>query len=338
VGLALAVAGALWAVGRGDPVDRLMARTMRAVGAAGATVAFGPVDAAPAVRAYGLADAETGAAMTPGARFRLASLSKPVTAAAILSLVREGAAALDDRLATLRPETQAAADARLGAVSLRDLLRHSAGWDAAEAGDPFFAPHPPMADCAPIAAASLGQPLQFAPGARYAYSNLGYCWLGLVLAERFGSYEAAVRALVPGASALTLDGGAVEATGRVALADARLPAMLPAVIAPAGGWIGSAAGAFAVAAAAVDPAVFERPPYASGRDHYGLGWRVWPAPEGPTLTHFGSLPGVFTVAVRKQDGTAFVALFTGRPQDGAATLEAVLDIVRRLDLRRLSAR
>jgi N-acyl-D-amino-acid deacylase len=338
-GLALLAATA---ARQGDALDTLMRRALDATGAPGAVVAWGRPGAPPTLRAYGLADPATGRAMTVEDRLKIASLSKPVTAAAILALVRDGSLALDDRLAALLPAAARGVDPRMAAVTVRDLLRHSGGWDRAAAPDPFFLSAPAVAaltgrdpaaiaDCAPLADALLARPLQFAPGARFAYANVGYCWLGRLLAARFGAYAAAVRALVPEAAGLSLDPAAATAPGSAAPAERDFLVGRPAVIGPAGGWIGRAADVFAVAARPLDPAVTERPPYADDpAQHFGLGWRVWPGPDGPTLTHYGAMPGAFAVAVRRADGTVLVALFNGRPRDDERAFAAILEQVARL--------
>src|SRR5690606_2577934 len=54
-------------------------------------------DGQPLVRrGYGLADLETGTPVTPDTNFRLASVSKQFTAAAILLLAQDGKLSLDD--------------------------------------------------------------------------------------------------------------------------------------------------------------------------------------------------------------------------------------------------
>src|SRR5690606_3604362 len=49
--------------------------------------------------------------------------------------------------------------------------------------------------------------------------------------------------------------------------------------------------------------------------YYGLGWRVWPQGETYRLTHFGSLPGMFSVAVAYPDGCTAVMLLNDRPKN-----------------------
>lgn len=133
---------------------------------------------------------------------------------------------------------------------------------------------------------------QFAPGARYAYSNTGYCLLGAAVAEATGlAYEAAVRASYPEAEAMGYD----------------------QLLGPAGGWSGTAALFHRFASRPLDPAVTASPVPRRGDTPYGLGWGVG---ENGTLAHFGWLTTRkhFTGAPRSGDYVA-VALFEGVPRD-----------------------
>src|SRR5207247_957030 len=81
-------------------------------------------------------------------------------------------------------------------------LQHTGGWDGAKSFDPMFRPlliarsvgvEPPAGPEAVIRY-MLGQPLDFDPGQRYAYSNFGYCLLGRVIEKASGrGYEDYVR-------------------------------------------------------------------------------------------------------------------------------------------------
>ncbi len=142
---------------------------------------------------YGFADKEHGRAARADSLFRIASLSKPITAVAVLKLVEEGRLGLDDKafrlLDDLRPPPGAFFDSRLTEITVRDLLRHSGGFDRAASGDPMFKPMdiawvmgtPPPASAETIIRYMLTQPLDFPPGMRFAYSNFGYCVLGRVI-------------------------------------------------------------------------------------------------------------------------------------------------------------
>lgn len=150
---------------------------------------------------YGQADKEENQNVVPESLFRIASISKPVTAVAVLKLYEDGLLDLDEKafniLNDLEPPT-GAADSRIYEITIRDLLQHSGGWDRELSFDPMFmsrsiaeamAVQSP-ADAETIIRYMMGQPLDFSPGERYAYSNFGYCVLGRIIERVTGqSYE-----------------------------------------------------------------------------------------------------------------------------------------------------
>lgn len=160
-------------------------------------------------RGYGLADRERKIAATPATLFRIASVSKPITAVAILKLVELHRLDLDSPAwKILGPEAMAAAnkigaiDPRLERITVRHLLHHTGGWDRDKSFDPMFRSSliaDKMGDPRPASPDSVirymsGQPLDFDPGARYAYSNFGYCLLGRIIEKLSGeSYEQFVK-------------------------------------------------------------------------------------------------------------------------------------------------
>ena len=81
-------------------------------------------DGAPIVRkAYGRADLEHGVAAAPATNYRLASVTKQFTAAAILLLVEDGRVGLDDPVRRWLPSLPASDDA----ITIRHLLTHTGG-------------------------------------------------------------------------------------------------------------------------------------------------------------------------------------------------------------------
>jgi N-acyl-D-amino-acid deacylase len=156
------------------------------------------------VRGYGRADPDKPAPVHAETLFRIASLSKPITAVAVLKLVEEKKLSLEARaletagLAPLAGPGGGHADERLVKITVRHLLQHTAGWDRSQSGDPMFRwkqfTQPTSSDCpvnpSGIIRHMLGQRLDFDPGTRYAYSNFGYCLLGRVIERVSGQpYE-----------------------------------------------------------------------------------------------------------------------------------------------------
>ncbi len=94
------------------------------------------------------------------------------------------------------------ADPRASSITVRELLQHSGGWDRSKVGDPALESSTICqalnvacpANSSDLALYMLNQPLQFAPGTAYAYSNGGFAILGRVIEKISGqSYENYVR-------------------------------------------------------------------------------------------------------------------------------------------------
>lgn len=141
-------------------------------------------------RGFGFANIARKQMVSPTTRFRIASLAKPITAAAILTLVRDGKLVLDARFVdTLGPIERPELDAQVSTVTIEQLLRHRGGWDRAISFDPMFRAiligksfgDQGPANIAQTVEYMLRQPLDFKPGERFAYSNFGYCLLGRVI-------------------------------------------------------------------------------------------------------------------------------------------------------------
>jgi CubicO group peptidase (beta-lactamase class C family) len=134
-------------------------------------------------RAFGFADAARGERNAAGTRFVLASVSKPMTAVAILQLVEKGRLRLDDRLVRYIP------DFPYPDISIRNLLSHTSGLpNTEELFDPLVATAPERiitdADVVP-ALRTLGR-RHFAAGEKFEYSNTNYNLLALLVERRSG--------------------------------------------------------------------------------------------------------------------------------------------------------
>ncbi|MDT3500048.1 serine hydrolase domain-containing protein [Stenotrophomonas maltophilia] len=132
-------------------------------------------------RGYGLAVVEDGTAVTAASNFRLASVSKQFTAAAVLLLVEEGRLGLDQPARRWLPELPPAASS----VTLRQLLSHTSGLpDYEDLMDPADSRQVHDADV--LALLAREDRLDFTPGTAYRYSNSGYALLALIVGRASG--------------------------------------------------------------------------------------------------------------------------------------------------------
>jgi CubicO group peptidase (beta-lactamase class C family) len=166
---------------------------------AGAVVLVANPDKILAVEAVGFADRENQTPMRTDDLFWIASMSKPMTAAALMMLVDEKKVALDDPVEKYLPEFRTAMvvveqdkDHTLlkkpsRAPTVRDCLRHTSGM-------PFrSALEEPTLDRFQLRDAVRGYamtPLQYEPGTKHVYSNAGINTAGRIIEVASGmSYE-----------------------------------------------------------------------------------------------------------------------------------------------------
>ncbi len=188
-------------------IDTLLQNFMSSRAIPGATLAITHNGSVVYERGFGYSDAARSIPMLETAQMRLASVSKPITASAVQQLAKDGRLGLDDKVFNINgnggilnvsPYNGLLGDPRLADITVRQLLQHQAGWNRDTAGDLAFRDvqiaramglnSPPGIDAS--ASYILSQPLQFSPGARTAYSNIGYMFLGMVIEARAGqSYE-----------------------------------------------------------------------------------------------------------------------------------------------------
>lgn len=162
-----------------DPTDALMQRYAGDVPGASLLVLK---DGKPVVRrSYGLANLENNERATPATNYRLASVSKQFTAAAILLLAEDGHLRLDDPVRRWLPSLPPAT----AAVTLRQLLDHTGGLvDYEDLIPPGTTAQ--LGDGDVLRLLSSTPKTYFAPGTAYRYSNSGYVLLGLVVERASG--------------------------------------------------------------------------------------------------------------------------------------------------------
>jgi len=285
--------------------------------------------------AYGFASLEKQEALTAAHRFRIASVSKPITSAAIFLLVERGKLRLDDLvfgngglLGIDGPE----------AMNVRHLLTHTSGAWQNDASDPMFK-ELGLDHAALIAWTLANVPPLHPPGGQYAYSNFGYCLLGRVIEKLSGQgYEEFVRESVlepAGAGKMGVGSGKREVAyymGGRPLAFEMNVARMDAH----GGWVGTPAELvdFALAVDGFpEPAdilkeesIAEMTARAGVNEDYACGWSV---NKVGNWWHGGSLPGLTSLLVRTADGHCWAACANTRSDGiGLALDQLMWQIVR----------
>lgn len=283
-------------------------------------------------RNYGYADTLHKIPANDNSLFRIASVSKCITATAILKLVEMKQLSLDNTvfgphgvLGTTYGQQPYAPN--LEKITIRQLLQHTAGGWINNGSDPMFM-HPSMTAEQLISWTLDHQPLVDTPGKVYAYSNFGYCVLGRVIEKVSGmTYEQYVKTavLLPcGIADMQIGGNTLEQRKNNEVIYYGQHGEQPYIynisrMDAHGGWIASATD---LARLLVHIDGFPAPPdiltpasitamttASTANPGYALGWAVNPYHN---WWHSGSLPGTASEVIRSHHGFTWAMLCNTR--------------------------
>jgi CubicO group peptidase (beta-lactamase class C family) len=172
-------------------VDSLVANALTEGPVAGMSVAVVRGRDTVVMKGYGFADVENDVPATAQTVYRIGSITKQYTAAAVLQLVEQNKISLDDSLGKHLP----AAPAGWRKVPIRQLLNHTSGIPSYTSAGPRWMsrmrldlPHDSLIGIV------AGDSMDFAPGSQWRYNNTGYYLLGMLLERVTGrSYADVVR-------------------------------------------------------------------------------------------------------------------------------------------------
>ena len=183
-------------------VEKQINSFLRKWSIAGASVAIAKDGKLVYAHGFGYADTASRSVTQPYNQFRIASISKLITAVAIMKLQEVGKLSLNDKVfgpdgILNDPYFSDPKDKRVYDITVAHLLSHEAGWTQ-RYGDQMFMPisiadamgiKPPV-DTKAIVRFALDKRLHYKPGSARAYSNLGYSILGLIVEKVSGmGYE-----------------------------------------------------------------------------------------------------------------------------------------------------
>lgn len=282
-----------------------------------------------------------GAALTPTARFRAGSITKPVVAALVLISVERGELGLDDIVSDRLPGVL-----RPPAVTVRQLLAHTSGvfdegnegdigGDVARLADPalraeaqtVFSRHAAgqrvVASCRLLVALAETHERYFAPGMGYHYSNINYQLLGMLLERATGTSLASLlrtRIVEPlglhGTTLAPADLASPDLRGYDTTATGAMSDLTDDLVVYGnggnGGLVTTADELLAILRAVVSGRLFggdlvaemERPV----RESYGLGLATYKLPCGTFVGHGGSVSGTRSIAMVSTDGARAAAI------------------------------
>ncbi len=270
-------------------------------------------------KGYGDAEVEWGIPNAPDVRYRVGSITKQFTAAAVMRLVDEGRLSLDATLSSVLPWYRADTGSL---VTIEELLNHTSGIDRAGVARMIDAEgYRPMPLRDEVLEFCSGD-LEWEPGTRFAYNNAGYLILGAVIEEITGAtYAEALGDLILDPAGLTdtgVDRSDLVLPRRAGGYD-RTPDGLrravfvePALAASAGGVYSTAGDLYLWDRALYTDAVLSEDArarmFTPGRGGYGFGWWILQVPFGPE-------GAVRTLIRHPGEGDGFNSIFWRVPED-----------------------
>ncbi len=343
------------------PVDTGFARAVAYIGAAareymveeqtpGLALAIVDRDSLLLVQTFGFADRETRTPVTASTRFLAGSISKTFTAIALLQLQEEGLVDVNRPVQDYLPWFRVGSPG--GPITLHELLTHTAGLPR----DRNDLPSSPY-----TALALRGRDLLTAPGSHFAYSNIGYQLLSLVIEEVEGrAFAESIRArlLTPlGLQAtdpvVSQEGRLAAATGYQWLYDDRPPYPGEPLVPVA--WTEYSAGDANIVTSAPDLARLVRALLRQGaaprgrllqaRSFARMVQRTVPAPElgrgqfygygivlgarndDPTFWHSGGMPGFGAMMLGDMDAGIGVVVLMNGPGNPRRLTEYAIDVL-----------
>ncbi|MGZ8853569.1 MAG: serine hydrolase domain-containing protein [Thermoanaerobaculia bacterium] len=273
-------------------------------------------------KSYGLANLEERTTATPATHYRLASVTKQFTAAAILRLAEQKKLSLDDSIRRWLPSLPPHTDA----ITIRLLLTHTSGLIDYEDVIPDGMERQ-LKDADVLRLLETQQTTYFAPGSGWRYSNSGYALLALIVEKASGksfpaflrdeifvplgmkttvAHEEGVSTVVNRAYGYSREGSSWHRTDQsntsAVLGDGGIYTSADELVY----WIRALdGGQFAEASV-------PRVDTATAGVKYGFGWRISEHQGSPVVAHAGETRGFRNALVRFPDQKLTVILLTNR--------------------------
>jgi CubicO group peptidase (beta-lactamase class C family) len=132
---------------------------------------------------YGKADLENDVPATPATVYRIGSITKQFTAAAVMRLVEQGSVRLGDSIGKYLPSLPKA----WRGVKVRQLLNHTSGIPSyTDLGESWAKRWGEHMSPDTLVALTAEKPMDFPPGTGWRYDNTGYVLLGMLLEKVSG--------------------------------------------------------------------------------------------------------------------------------------------------------
>ena len=274
----------------------------------------------------GLANLELGVPVRPEMVFEIGSVTKQFTSTAILMLAEQGKLSLDDDVRKHLPDFPD----KQATITIEHLLTHTSGIPS-YTGSPKWMPlwRKDMTP-AEIIALTKDEPLEFAPGSRYAYNNTGYVMLGAIIEKLSGmtyaefvkknifeplgmthSYYGSATALIPNrASGYSRRGDQFVNAEYLSMTQPYAAGSLMSTVDDLALWNAAVSSGKLLTKASWDRAFTPYKLTSGAATGYGYGWQLDAFDGHRIIRHNGGIFGYVSEVARLPEDGIFVAMLT----------------------------
>lgn len=275
-------------------------------------------------KAYGLANVAENTPMQPDMQLRIGSITKQFTAVGILMLAEQGKLSVKDDVRKYLPDFPD----KGSIITIENLLQHTSGIPNYTALKSFRELPDAGVTLSQVFGVFAKEPLDFAPGERYSYSNSGYFLLGLIIEKLSGmkyqdfvaknifeplamqdtaheGFERSARRHIKGHR---MNGREVEAVKDIDVTLAYSAGALVSTVDDMARWDAAVSSGKLLKPATWRQAFTSCHLPKEAPCNYGYGWNIGTLAGHKMIHHGGSIPGFTAQALRLPDDKVFVAV------------------------------
>ena len=275
--------------------------------------------------AYGMANLELGVALEPEHVFRIGSVTKQFTSAAIMMLAEEGKLAVTDPITKFLPDYPTQGKT----ITVEHLLTHTSGIQSYTDMPKWRGMWRQDMTVTELVDLFKNEPMQFAPGERWRYNNSGYILLGAIIEKASGKvrrlragaiftplgmastrYDVTEQVTARRAAGYTKTGDRIVNAQYLSMTQPYAAGSLMSTVDDLAKW-DAALGAGRVLKAESLAKSFASCKLASGNDsHYGYGWQISKYQGRDVQEHGGGIFGFRAYVVRVPSDGVYVAVLS----------------------------
>ena len=295
-------------------------------------------------KAFGMANLELNVSMQAEHVFRIGSITKQFTAVAILQLMEQGKLNLQDEITRFIPDYPTHGYK----ITVEHLLTHTSGIQSYTGMKDYMERMTLDLEPAQIIDHFKNQPMKFAPGTKWSYSNSGYFLLGYIIEKVTGKtyaeyleenifkpvgmtnsfYGSETKLIKNRVGTYSKSDHGFENARPLSMTQPYSAGSIQSTVADLFKWNQALHAYKLVKKENLDKA-FTRYKLTDGTEtDYGYGWSFGNVQESPTIEHGGGINGTLTMAIYLPEENVFVAVFSNcdcnRPEETAVKMAGLV--------------